>query len=285
MPTIQITGAFESLDGLDGQFIILDTPGDSEGSGSGGAAMPGPPAVWNSAPPASNYDWSFFTVAVDGAGQVRYSGRGATLISPSYAVCAHHARGSGAGFHFLQPDGVEISRTSTMTDGVDYWRVEDPGDLGLIKFNAPITTIAPIPVLLDCSVASNMACVAIELDRHLNRMFVRPGLTNANSNWTVSRYDAGDAIEGGDSGKPAVCVVYGTPVLIITAFESASSVGDVRNGHGPSASGWISDLNAILAADDEELTLWDVTPNSQRIGPPMSASHSPASPTLAILGA
>lgn len=284
LETEYIHAGFNSVSDLDGEFIILDPPSDTTGAGSGGTAMPGPPVEWNPTGPASNYDWSFFTVAVNGSGQTRYCGRGATLISPSYAVCAHHARGSGTGYYFLQPDGTEISRSSTLTDDVDYWLVEDPGDLGLVKFNSPITTIAPIPILADCSVASGKPCVAIEMDRHLNVMAVNPGIANEYSNWTVSRHDGADALEGGDSGKPAVCIVNGSPVLIITAFESASQTGDTQTGAGPNASAWISEISAILAADGEELTLlnlWFSAPGDSIA----SAIHTPTSPPLVLLGA
>ncbi len=263
MPTIQVNGAFGDLSNLDGLFIILDPPSDSPGAG-GGEVMPGPPVEWNPASPVSNVDWSFFTVAADGAAQIRYSGRGATLVSPSYAVCAHHARGSG-GFHFLQPNGVEISRTSTMTQGVDYWNIA--GDLGLIKLNTPVTTIDPIPIFLDCSVAAGKPCVAIEMDRHLNRMVVLYTLTNSESVVDISRSGPTgtvDGLEGGDSGKPAVCLVNGSPVLVMTALfgTSSGSAGgiDFKGGGGPNPSFYIAAMQAILDADDEELTLWDVSP-------------------------
>jgi hypothetical protein len=252
MPTIQVNGAFVDLTNLDGLFIILDPPSDSPGAG-GGEVMPGPPVEWNTASPVGDVDWSFFTVAADGGAQIRYSGRGATLVSPSYAVCAHHARGSG-GFHFLQPDGVEISRTSTMTQDVDYWNIAD--DLGLIKLSSPITTIDPIPIFLDCSVAAGKPCVAIEMDRHLNRMVVSSALDNSDSTTNISRTSgAADALEGGDSGKPVVCLVNGSPVLVMTALTSGGS----NSGSGENPSFYIADMQAILDADDEELTLWDVT--------------------------
>jgi hypothetical protein len=252
MPTIQVNGAFGDLTNLDGLFIILDPPSDSPGAG-GGEVMPGPPVEWNTASPVGDVDWSFFTVAADGAAQIRYSGRGATLVSPNYAVCAHHARGSG-GFHFLQPDGVEITRTSTMTEGVDYWNIAD--DLGLIKLSSPITTIDPIPIFLDCSVAAGKPCVAIEMDRHLNRMVVSSTLDNSDSTTNISRTSGtADALEGGDSGKPVVCLVNGSPVLVMTAILN----GGASSGSGPNPSFYIADMQAILDADDEELTLWDVT--------------------------
>lgn len=268
MPTIQITGSFGDLSNLDAQFIILDPPSDSPGTG-GGEAMPGPPVEWNPASPAADVDWSFFTVAVDGSDgvnpQVRFSGRGATLISPSYAVCAHHARGSGVGFHFLQPNGVEISRSSAMTQDVDYWNIA--GDLGLIKLSSPIATITPIPILTDCSVAAGRPCVAIEMDRHLNRMVVISTLDNSDNETTVSRSGPTgtvDAIEGGDSGKPVVCLVNGSPVLVMTALTSSGSSSgggiDTKSGTGHNPSFYIADIQAILDADDEELTLWDVSP-------------------------
>lgn len=253
MPTIAVSGTFSNLSGFDGQFIILDPPSDSPGAG-GGEVMPGPPVEWNPASPAGDVDWSFFTVAVDGSDgvnpQVRFSGRGATLVSPSFAVCAHHARGSGLGYYWTpHAGGAEVKRTCTLTDGVDYWNVDD--DVGLIKLNAPITSVAPIPILANSAAAAGQPCVAIEMDRHLNRMAVTASI--ANSQVSTSTFRAsGDAIEGGDSGKPVVCLIDGDPVLIITAIES----GSATSAFGPNASHFISEINVILAASGEELTLW-----------------------------
>lgn len=253
--------------------------------------MPGPPVAWNESSPVRDYRWDYFTVAVDGSDgvnpQVRYSGRGATLISPSYAVCAHHARGSGLGFYWVPyAGGSEVKRTSTLTNGVDYWLIDINFDLGLIKLNSPITTIDPIPVLVDSSHAAGQPCVAIEMDRHLNRMVVSPTTSNTLGDVSINRPgDApADAIEGGDSGKPVVSFIDGEPVLIVSAMEFGGS----SSASGPNPSRFIDEINAILAGSGEELTLWDVTASSNggtAMSPQFSPAFSPSSVPLAYIGA
>lgn len=278
MATTNVLGLFDDLSELDGLFVILDPPSDSVGSG-GGEVMPGPPVEWNPASPVRDYDWSFFTVAADGGAQVRYSGRGATLIAPSFAVCAHHARGSGTFYWVPYAGGAEVSRTSTMTEGVDYWNIE--GDLGLIKLNAPVTTVAPIPILADSAKASGRNALAIEMDRHLNLLLLG-SFSNASAAVAWS-FTSADQIEGGDSGKPVFVIVNGTPVLVVSAILDT-------NG-GPNASHYIDEIQAILDASGEELTLWNIVggvggvAQSSATSPSLSTAFSPTSMPLVLLGA
>jgi hypothetical protein len=176
---------------------------------------------------------------------------------------------------------VEISRTSTMTQDVDYWNLGN--DLGLIKLNSPILTINPIPVLTDCSKAASKPCVAIEMDRHLNRMIVESVAANASLSLSVARTAGSDNIEGGDSGKPVVCIVAGLPVLIIAALGT----GGVNSGTGSNASHYINEINAILAAGGEELTLWNMgheNPTPPAFSPNINVAFPPSSALLAYIG-
>jgi hypothetical protein len=143
--------SLDDLDRYDGLFIFTEEDISDDPMGGGGEQMPNPPH-WQTTPPVGNVDWSFFTSAVDGflgAPQIRFSGRGASLVSPSYAIVSFHATG-GPGFYWLPREtGVEISRTCSKTLGVDYWHIAE--DLAVIKLSSPIpsSVISPVPILED----------------------------------------------------------------------------------------------------------------------------------------
>lgn len=231
---------FESLTALDGVRIVNEPMSDVVNQGQTPS-----PLTWETDPPAGNYDWSFFSIATDFVPTPRNPSGGATLVSPHWAVVAAHVTGTKG--YWLQPDGTEISRTWASTVNIG-------GDLTLVRFATPITTITPVSVLADCSIAAGKPCVAVEHDRHLNVLTVHPTLTNVNGSASVTRPAAGgDGLESGDSGKPALVRINGRWLLIVTGFTSAVSGNESLGGSGPNASAYIAEINAQLAADGERL--------------------------------
>jgi hypothetical protein len=138
--------------------------------------------VWEDDAPVGNVDWSFFTSAVTGFNTPRWSGRGANLISPSYAFVAEHAIGSGP-YYWVQPDGTEIARTR-----VAAWHLIDiafgpppaVSDFTIIKLDTPITAIKPVPILEDSSLVADEPALIVEMNRQISTHLLANTLSNAN---------------------------------------------------------------------------------------------------------
>lgn len=284
MPNITLTGQFPNLSALDGLFLINNPPSDSAGAG-GGEVIPDDPAVWASGP-QRNYDWSPFSIAGDGVGQTRFTGRGCTKLSDHWGVVAYHAKGIGA--WWLDPaGGVEYQRTWDSDVNIDQ-------DLGLVRWATALPQIPNAVVLADSSQVAARPVVAIEMDRHLNATRTVSAL--ANSNDTVNVQITGptgtvDFIEGGDSGKP-ICFPFAGRLVVLAAIFNASSGGaggqDVANADGPNLAHYITEINAQLAVDGEALTLATLELTDSFTGASFSASRPAAfSPTQynpALLG-
>jgi hypothetical protein len=274
MPTVEkINPTFNDVTPYHGLFLFNEEIGDD----GAGEEMPSP-LTWNTASPVGDVDWSAFTVAVDAAGINRSNRAGCALVSPNYCVYATHANGDETGYTWMTPAGVEVTRTFSATNNLG-------NDLTLAKLSAVINNIDPMPIVVNSATLAGRYGLAIEMDRHLNRFQIPASLDNGDESCQVTRTEASDGLESGDSGKPFVILINGVAALVVTAFTSASPGGPPFTATGPNASHYITAINAILAGDGESLTLWDVIITGHRIGPIMSTSSSPASVSLAILGA
>jgi hypothetical protein len=112
-------------------------------------------------------------------------------------------------------------------------------------------------------------------------MTVASTLDNSDTSATINRTGTPDGIEGGDSGKPAVCMINGSPVLVITAILT----GDSSSASGPNASHYIDGMQAILDADAEELTLLSLVRASNDVpsfSPLIPSAFSPTTTHLAM---
>lgn len=248
----KVNPTFADAADFQNQRLINEAVGDA----GAGEEMPDP-STWETDSPVGDADWSAFTLAVDAAGINRSNRAGATLISPNYVVLAAHAPGDGTGHTWMTPAGVEVTRTLGTTPDVDYWEL-GTGDLAIAKLSAPINNITPMPMILDCSKVAGRDALCIEMDRHLNVFTVPETLDNTDEDCTVSHSRASDGLESGDSGKPCVIIIDGTPVMVITAMYTASPGGPPFTGTGPNASYFIDEIFAITAEDGESPTVWDL---------------------------
>lgn len=228
--TVSVPASFANLAPLDGLFLFNETTSDTAG-------QPVPASLtWN---PAVPYDFSAFAVAADVGGIPRCVDSGGTIVSPTCALSAFHA--GGTKFYWRQSNGTEINRTLTATD-----KLGDT-DICICRWTTPITTITPMPILLNPERAAGRQALAVEADRHLNLVTLASDLSVSNPfcEWTPT---SADLLETGDSGKPVVVGVNGALAM------ACSGVGGPLGGPNPSH--FISEINAILAADGEALTLW-----------------------------
>lgn len=234
---VALTG-FDNPSPYDGKFIISDHT-VSDGAEQ---AMPSPVA-WDIGSPQAGIDWSWHATAVTTGGQARSNESGLTLVAPSFGIAAAHATGNGTKFEFTRPNGALETRTSSLVANTTMWDLG--GDLRLVKLNAPITTITPIPIVDDCSTLAGRTALAIELNRHLSLHPLDAGTENANLRVLYGNTNS-DIIEGGDSGHALVVLVGGRAVLV-GAFYSAISV------YSPSH--FIKEMQAIIQAAGENLTI------------------------------
>lgn len=228
--TVSVPALFDNLAPYDGLFLFNETTSDVAG-------QPVPASLtWN---PAIPYDFSAFAVAADVGGVPRVVDSGGTIVSPTCALSAFHA--GGTKFYWRQSNGTEINRTLTATD-----KLGDT-DICVCRWVTPITTITPMPVLLNPQRIAGRQALAVEADRHLNLVSLASDLNAANQFcvWTLT---SGDAIETGDSGKPVVVAINGALAMACSGISG--------NLGGPNPSHYIADINAILAADGEALTVW-----------------------------
>lgn len=255
MPTVRVPATFNSLTAYDAVSLfnesISDTPGE---------AVPAS-LTWKGTFP---YSLAAFSAAADVGGNPRIVDSGCTILSPHYGVGAFHI--AGTKFYWLQDNGTEINRTVESSTRIG------ATDVVIYRWDTPITTIDPLPVLLHCGLIGGRQCLALEADRHLNLRRMNNASSSSPANvcldtdtqLTCYRTAAQDDIESGDSGKPAIIVVNGLPALTITAFSSATTVSTFDYGIGPNPTFYISAINAILAGDAEALTVLDLIPAGQR---------------------
>ena len=242
MAAITLTSVLIDLAPLDGLRIVNEAMSDSAGAATGGEAVPDP-LTWNTTAPVGNYDYSCIAIGMDGtnpntlASQTRFSGRGAVKISDHWALVADHAQGLGAWWQ--DSDGNEYNRTWDSVANID------GGDLSIAHF---ATALPEIPNAVVCSDVSQLAgqyALALEMDRHLNRVLLASDLDNADASvtWTAT---TADVLEGGDSGKP-VFVPFGGRIVCLGAIFTTTGA--------PNVSKYITDINAELAGDSEALTV------------------------------
>ena len=98
-----------------------------------------------------------------------YGSCGATLISPSYVLMATHCKPTRV--WYKQANGTEITRDITTSTDIE-------NDLSVGKLDTPVTTIDPVYVLLDSSVAAGRKAILTET----NRMFVVYDVRSDHSN-------------------------------------------------------------------------------------------------------
>lgn len=210
-------------------------------------AMPVPP-LRNTGLPQVNVDWGFHAVSCSTGSQLRSNETGLCLVTPSFCIAAQHDTTDGRRIEFLQPDNTVVVCSSSMINNVSYWDLG--GDFRLIKLDAPVTTIQPIPIVEDIAVLASRIAIAIELDRHLSLHNLDSASQNGNAEVTFHDVDS-DHIEGGDSGHALVVLIDGRPVLI-GAFHTAGLVA--------SPSHYIKEMQLIIQAAGENLTI--ASPNT-----------------------
>jgi hypothetical protein len=253
---------FDDVSALDGVFIVNETISDNPAS----PAVPFP-VTWN--PAVSAFDFSPFTVCVTTGVSIpgsvpRSASSGAVLISPSFALVAHHVPGTGESYVWMRPDGVEVERSRVGPVQL----VPAAGvDAAIIRLNVPVTTIEPAAILTDSAAIGGELVACIEHDRHINVMTLgrAPGfsaITNDDLFSVVWRPAVdGDAIEGGDSGKTCFAFIDGAPVVVLSNFSVAGTSGANVWGDGSNPSACLAQIAAIVQAGGETLTLVDSAPD------------------------
>jgi hypothetical protein len=255
---------FDDISGLDGLFLFNEAISDNPASPS----VPNP-ITWNAA--ISAFDFRCFASWVTSQLSARDAGGGITKVSPSFGVCAWHARGSGT-VGFLKANNTEITRTYTVE------RLTQATDLALVRFNSPIldSDIPPVAILTEISCLGGESVAFLEHDRHINLMTaasISGGTTLPNT--AVETYGwrqsvDGDAIEGGDSGKPGLAFIDGDPVLVMTAFYTVGTTGLNVWGRGPNPSNppVLAAIASRVQAAGETLTLINSEPDAEPPTPP-----------------
>jgi hypothetical protein len=243
---------FDDVSALDGLFIVNETISDNPVS----PAVPNP-VTWNAAV-AADFDFRPVSIYVSSQATPRDAGGGITKISPSFGYTAWHARGTGT-VGFLTAANVEIVRTYTVE------RIPQATDLALVRFNAPVADedIPSAAILTDISCLGGELVAALEHDRHVNVMTAAstPGggsLPNTAVETYVWRPAVdGDAIEGGDSSKPAASFINGQMAVAMTGFYTIGAEGGNVWGRGPNPSNppALAAIASRVQAAGETLTL------------------------------
>lgn len=220
------------------------------------------PMVRDMNSPTTNLDLAFSAVCQNRGG-VRYT-YNAQLISPSIALVALHVTGpnsvfniSVTGWTWMQPDGTEIARTCTFTLNSDCWLLGT--DLLVVKLNAPITTITPVPILANSSQVANATGLIGHTSQQLNSHVI-DGVTD--NNQTLSQWSTNATT----SGRAPFVLVGGRPVLFGSAVWTTA--------YAPNPSHWLAELAAIAGSVGEQ-------PRLARIG----ASPMSSGPILPLLQA
>lgn len=260
LPTPRGFGTLANTTAFNGQFIFNEAISDTLNE-----PMPSPLTL-NTQTPVSQLDTSWFFTGTDGG---TIYGLGLCKIADLFGLMGvHGALAVGQLCSFRASSGTVYTRTIAAV-----YPLGGNGYLAIAKFDSPLPQIPNVPILADSALVDNLYLLALELDRHWNRLQVQSGLDN--SDLSVSLLDpSGDVIEGGDSGKPAGPVflsgsTYQFAVALAAFYTSSGGVAA-----GPNASHGLNEIADVLAYSGEApvLAVRGATDDSPSISQPIRSS-------------